>query len=376
MFSFIHVIDSLDSKVNVKQYFRRLTNVGWATSSLNIFFAFCTIVLYSKYSKEMFIGNHFFFVGFRIPKHKNSLVENNSEIERKIHAAQHLITKPHSFHFPNDAGYIAQLSNVNKYFKVNDGIFHALKNVNLDIEEGDFVVILGYSGSGKTTLLNILAGIDRPTDGKCVISDCDITKMSDYDLNLFRRKKIGYIFQNYALLPNLTASENIELVCGMNSPMFKEIMKKGFKDIKSASKLSEKILIIGRLFKNMFVFSDTKEDVNNLLEILNLTEHRDKYPNMLSGGQQQRVSIARALAKKPKILLADEPTGAIDHAMTKSILNLFYEINTYMKTTVILITHNPLIAKMAKRVLYVAGGEIVSDKRNLHPQHPNDIKDL
>lgn len=356
-----------------KVYHRPLNAAGWLTSILNIASLAGISVLYWRYVREKFNGNDFFFSSFRtIEEPQRNLVQDAS-LQQQILRSMHVLNKQDIYR-KNKRGYIAELREVNKYFLVNNKQFHALKNINLNIKEGEFIVILGYSGSGKTTLLNILSGIDRPTNGECILNNYDIPKMTDEDLNEFRRKSIGYIFQNYALLPNLTAAENIAIAQNLNT---KTSFKEKVRTLRSnLSKGEGKFTSVILFLKDIFLSKENKEELNYLVDALNLEEHKDKYPHQLSGGQQQRVAIARALIKKPKILLADEPTGAIDHSMTKSILELFYYINYYAKTTVIIITHNPLIAKMAKRVLHVEDGQIVKDIYNPRPMMPKDIEGL
>lgn len=358
-----------------KEYTKPLTVLGKITCFSNISSLFIIIFLYSKYVRELFIGNSFFFKQFRLPTQEKKDIVIDPLIRQNFQNSFN-VKRGKEFEVKNRKGYIAELSGVNKYFKVGEGYFHALKNINLKIKDGDFIVILGYSGSGKTTLLNLLAGIDRPTDGKCIISNSNTTNMTDQDLNLFRRKKIGYIFQNYALLPNLTAQENIAITQNMDGTPFKDKWETFINEFRFSSTNQQRIVSFIKFLKNIFISPSDKEEVKYLMDVLNLSEHKDKYPHQLSGGQQQRVSIIRALIKKPKILLADEPTGAIDHSTTKSILEMFYNINTYSKTTIILITHNPLIAKMAKRVLHISNGTIERDVINEKPLRPHEIEGL
>ncbi|CBY93515.1 ABC transporter, ATP-binding protein [Mycoplasma haemofelis str. Langford 1] len=355
-----------------KIYHRPLTYFGWITSFLNVLSFSMVSILYWRYVREKLSGNDFFFESFREKNVGEEKLFENPEIQQLIFKSMHVIPRQ-DFHEKNSEGFIAELQNVNKYFLVNNKQFHALKEINLNIKRGEFVVILGYSGSGKTTLLNILSGIDRPTDGRCILSDHNICKMTDADLNVFRRKEIGYIFQNYALLPNLTAQENISIAQNLSNRIPVKVQINKFK---LRWKEGNKWKAFIQLLKDLFISKADKEELNYLIDALNLTDHKNKYPHQLSGGQQQRVAIARAFIKKPRILLADEPTGAIDHSMTRSILELFYYINKYAKTTVILITHNPLIAKMAKRVLHVEGGRIIKDIYNLKPQTPSEIQGL
>ncbi len=376
IFTFLYKSLDVDSNSleSTRVYHRDLTSTGWVTAGLNIFSVVIIVALYFKYSRELFKGKQFFFSNLRMEEKVSSDVFIDPVISKEILRSMSISSKE-DYEKKNDEGFIAQLRGVNKYFHVKNEIFHALKDINLEIRKGEFIVILGYSGSGKTTLLNILSGIDRPTTGSCVIADCDITKMDDNALNYFRRKRIGYIFQNYALLPNLTAAENIAIAQGMDNPSLKERVKNVYSHMQKGQ-IKSKFDFFKELCKEIFLSKGNKDELYYMMEFLGLMEHKDKYPHQLSGGQQQRVAITRALIKKPQILLADEPTGAIDHAMTKSILNFFYDINKYAKTTVIVITHNPLIAEMAKRVLYVSGGRIVKDIVNSNPKHPLEIEGL
>lgn len=361
--------------ITSKVYFKELTYYGWVTGILNLSLFVIITSLYVKYSWELFLGNIFFFKSFRPQLQKNQSIYSDPLIMQEILKTMK-VSSGKSFLQSNKKGLIAELKGVNKYFAVNSGCFHALKNINLEVSDGEFLVILGYSGSGKTTLLNLLAGIDRPTNGDCIISGHKTILMSDEDLNLFRRKNIGYIFQNYALLPNLTAKENISMTQNMDDISIKQKWRNFLSDFKNSDILYQKIFSCFNFLKSIFASNTNSKELDYLINFMNLDDHKNKFPHQLSGGQQQRVAIARALIKKPKILLADEPTGAIDHSMSKSILELFYNINKYAKTTVILITHNPLITQMAKRVLYVSDGMIVKDVLNENPKRPNDIPGL
>lgn len=227
-----------------------------------------------------------------------------------------------SIYKKNTNGYIFELTNVNKKFTNNYAVNNVLSNINLKIEKGKFVVILGKSGSGKTTLLNIMSGLTRATTGSVVVNDHELINMSDSKLTNFRRKYVGYIFQEYGLLPTLNVYENV--LTGYN------------------------------LNKN----NNDKKIVDEVIEMVGLTNHKKKYPSELSGGQQQRVAIARAVAKNPKIIFGDEPTGAVDSSMSKTILRLLKKINKEFKTTVVIITHDKEVAKIADKVIYVQSGKI------------------
>lgn len=204
----------------------------------------------------------------------------------------------------------------------------AANGMSFEVKEGEFVVVLGPSGSGKSTVLNIIGGMDRATSGEIWVGGVNIAGISDKKLTLYRRKNIGFVFQFYNLLPNLTALENVELV--------------------------ERVSVDPLIGKNVM------HDVG-------LGERLDNFPAQLSGGEQQRVAIARAIVKNPLLLLCDEPTGALDYKTGISILKLLHEINRKMKKTVIIITHNTPVAAMADKVIRVKSGEVESVERNENP---------
>ena len=202
----------------------------------------------------------------------------------------------------------------------------ALKNINLNIEQGEFVAIVGQSGSGKSTLLHLIGGVDIPSSGEVIIDGKNIYKLKEKELSILRRRKLGFIFQFFNLIPVLTAQENIEMPVLLDN---------------------EKI---------------DKKYMNELLMILGLEERKNNYPSQLSGGQQQRVSIGRALANKPSIILADEPTGNLDSKNSKEVLELLKYCAKKYNQTLILITHDINIAKSADRVITIEDGEIISDE--------------
>ena len=217
------------------------------------------------------------------------------------------------------------LEKVRKTYKNNNEENHALKDINLSINEGEIVVILGPSGSGKSTMLNILSGIDNPTSGKVFFDGGRIDNLSSNELTKYRKDNLGFIFQSYNLVSNLTVRENIEL----------------------GSHLSKSPI-----------------DKNELIKEVGLSKHKNKYPYQLSGGQMQRVAIARALSKNPRVLFCDEPTGALDEETGKNVLALLQEINKRYKTTMIIVTHNPSIALMANTVIKMNSGKIVEVIKN------------
>lgn len=216
-----------------------------------------------------------------------------------------------------------QIQALEKFYGTEDTRVHVLKQVSCEIKQGEICVLLGPSGSGKSTLLNLIGGIEEVDGGSLIVNGKDLSKMSSKQLSLYRRNTLGFIFQFYHLVPNLTVKENIE----------------------SGAYLSKQAL-----------------SIPNLLEKLGLEEHKNKYPNQLSGGQQQRTAIGRALAKRPDLLLCDEPTGALDYHTSKDILKLLEEINQEYHTTILIVTHNDAIMQMAHRVLWLKDGQITKVK--------------
>ncbi|MBP3464241.1 MAG: ABC transporter ATP-binding protein [Clostridia bacterium] len=221
-----------------------------------------------------------------------------------------------------------EFQNVNKQYKMGEVKIDALKNTNFEIDKGELVVIVGPSGAGKTTTLNILGGMDTATSGRVYVDGKNITKLNRRELITYRRKDIGFVFQFYNLVQNLTAKENVEL----------------------ATQLCSDAL-----------------DVNEILDKVGLKERKDNFPSQLSGGEQQRVAIARAIAKNPKLLLCDEPTGALDYKTGKSILKLLQDMSRKEKMTVVIITHNTAIAPMADKVIRFKNGTAESIEINDNP---------
>lgn len=220
-----------------------------------------------------------------------------------------------------------EISDIKKSFGTGDSRVEVLKGIDLEIEKGEFCVLLGPSGSGKSTLLNIIGGIDSADDGYISIGGERTADMKEKKLTIYRRKHLGYIFQMYNLIPNLTLRENIEVGAYL---------------------------------------SDRSLDVDELLHTLGIYEHRNKLPNQLSGGQQQRTAIGRAIVKNPDILLCDEPTGALDYKTSKEILKLIETVNQRYGNTVIMVTHNDAIKDMADRVVKLRDGVIRKNYRNEH----------
>ena len=230
-----------------------------------------------------------------------------------------------------------EFKNVTKGYKIGDKTYNALNNVSFSLPKGEFVCILGPSGAGKSTLLNLLGGMDTVTSGDIIIDKENISKKSDKELTSYRAENVGFIFQFYNILPTLTVLENVEIV--------KDIVKKP----KSAKKI---------------------------LKDVGLVDHLNKFPNQLSGGEQQRVSIARAIAKNPKLLLCDEPTGALDSKTGVEVLKLLKkqcDANNG-ENTVIIVTHNALIAEVADRVIRLKNGQIESNTVNKHPKNIDEVE--
>lgn len=220
-----------------------------------------------------------------------------------------------------------EIKGIRKSFGTGDSRVDVLKGLNLEIEKGEFCVLLGPSGSGKSTLLNIIGGIDVADEGSIIIEGEQLEDMTEKKLSLYRRKHLGYIFQMYNLIPNLTVRENIEVGAYL---------------------------------------SDRSLDVDKLMRTLEIYEHRNKLPNQISGGQQQRTAIGRAIVKNPDILLCDEPTGALDYRTSKEILKLIETVNRKYGNTIIMVTHNDAIKDMADRVVKLRDGMIRKNYRNEH----------
>ena len=229
---------------------------------------------------------------------------------------------------------LATLKNVTKEFPSGDGVLKVLKGINLDIYKNEFVVVLGESGCGKSTMMNIVGGMDFLTDGTLTIEGKDFSHPTDAELTQYRREYIGFIFQAYNLMPNLTALENVQFIAEL------------VKDPMAAAEAIDKV---------------------------GLSARANNYPGQMSGGQQQRVSIARAIVKKPKLILADEPTAALDYTTSIEVLSVIEDIVKNQGATVMMVTHNVEIAKMADRVVKVRGGRIASIKKNLHPVHAQEL---
>lgn len=226
-----------------------------------------------------------------------------------------------------------EIENLTKAYQIGEESFNALSGINLKIKQGEFVVILGPSGAGKSTLLNILGGMDSATSGKIVVGGEEITKYNDKELTKYRATSVGFIFQFYNILPSLTVLENVNLI--------KDVTK-------------------------------TVKDAPEAIKKVGLEKHMNKFPSELSGGEQQRVSIARAIMKNPKILLCDEPTGALDSRTGAEILKILKK-EADEDTTVIIVTHNSLIADVADRVIRIKNGKVESNILNEKPKKIDEV---
>lgn len=226
------------------------------------------------------------------------------------------------------------VDSLTKEYISGESKFLALDNVSFSVSKGEIAVILGPSGSGKSTLMNIIGGLERATSGSVQIDGKEIISLNSKELALYRRNYVGFVFQFYNLIPNLTVRENIEVCAHLGTDPL---------------------------------------DIDFLIEKVGLNNHMHKYPSQLSGGQQQRVAIARALIKNPKLLLCDEPTGALDSKTSREVLELFEEINKNYDTTILIITHNEAIKYMANRIISIKDGKINGDNIN---QEKREVKEL
>ncbi len=226
------------------------------------------------------------------------------------------------------------LKDVSKRYRVGNTVVHAVEHLSMEIERGEFVVILGPSGSGKTTLLNVLGGLESADEGDICVDDEWINQMDENALTLYRRRKVGFVFQFFNLLPTLTALENVALTAEMGADSY---------------------------------------DPRDLLEQVKLGDRMDHYPGQLSGGQQQRVAVARALAKKPALVLADEPTGSLDVETGIEVLDVMRSLNRETGQTFVVVTHNAAIAQMADRVIRIGNGAVQRVDMNPSPLNPREL---
>lgn len=229
---------------------------------------------------------------------------------------------------------LMELSGVGRTYTMGEVKVEVLRDVNLAIRRGEFLAVVGPSGSGKTTILNLIGGLDQPTLGQIRYEERDLTKATAKQLTRYRREEVGFVFQFYNLVPNLTARENVLI----------------------ATELSANPL-----------------DVDRVLDLVGLKERKDHFPTQMSGGEQQRVAIARAVAKNPELLLCDEPTGALDFQTGKKVLRVLVDLNRELKKTVVVITHNASLAAVADRVVHLRSGEITEVTVNASPIAPEEV---
>ncbi len=232
------------------------------------------------------------------------------------------------------------LENVTKDYPMGEIVVHALRGIHLTIARGEFIVLLGPSGSGKTTTLNLIGGLDRPTQGRIIVDGEDITQYNENALTRYRRHKVGFVFQFFNLIPTLTARENVEFAL--------ELVEKDREQVRRRAE--------------------------ELLALVGLSNRADHFPAQLSGGEQQRVAIARALANRPPVILCDEPTGNLDVATGRRVLQALRDLNREQGTTVVLVTHNTAIAPLADRVVRLHDGSIAEIVSNPEPKPVEEIE--
>ena len=275
---------------------------------------------------------------YLIVNKKNGSLYDKEELELCEHiaalAAMTIDEKGFFVELEEKKEVLISLRNVTKQYQTGETANLVLKGINLDIYKNEFVVVLGESGCGKSTMMNIIGGMDFLTTGELLIEGKNFSRPTDDELTKFRREYVGFIFQAYNLMPNLTALENVQYIAEL---------------VEDHMSSEEAIAKVG------------------------LSERANNYPGQMSGGQQQRVSIARALVKKPKLILADEPTAALDYTTSIEVLDVIENIIKTKGTTVMMVTHNAEIAKMADRVIKVRNGKIASIKKNLHPLHATEL---
>ncbi len=226
-----------------------------------------------------------------------------------------------------------EVKEISKFYGSGESRFQVLKNISLKIKDGDFAVILGASGSGKSTLLNVMSGLEYPESGQVIYDEKDITELSDSQMTEFRKRNIGFIFQQYYLLPNMNVAKNVKMGADLAA----------------------------------------NKDYKSVIEAVGLKDKLQKYPNELSGGEQQRVSVARALAKKPKVLFLDEPTGALDEQTGRQVLDYICKLQKEYGFTIVMVTHNLNIAEMAKTVIKMNSGKISEINTNETPKTAYEI---
>lgn len=268
----------------------------------------------------------------------NKVIVDHSIARKLTKAANSKRHKDEFKNLKNSENAVIEVKDVSKYYLSGTTVTRVLKNISLTINRGEFVMIYGKSGGGKSTLLNLISGLDRPSRGNVIVCDTNLPYLSDNQLTLFRREHVSFIFQNYNLLQNLSAYDNVETGSYLQKDKSKKL------------------------------------DIHQLFSEFDMDDVKTKFPSQMSGGQQQRVSILRALAKNAEIIFADEPTGALDDKTSEVVLSYLFDINKKYKTTIVMVTHNPSIEPIADKVVYVAAGKITKIKINKTPKHPKDIK--
>lgn len=237
---------------------------------------------------------------------------------------------------------VLKIRKIEKYYGNKGNITKAIDNISFDVEKGEFLAIMGASGSGKTTLLNCISTIDKVTTGNIYLDDKDITKLKGNDLNKFRRKELGFIFQDFNLLDTLTAYENIALALTIDKEPYKDIENK----------------------------------IKEVAEELEITKILDKYPYQLSGGEKQRVASARAIITRPKLILADEPTGALDSKSARMLLEKLETLNDDLKATILMVTHDAFTASYADRIIFIKDGKIFNEISKGNKDRKNFFEDI
>lgn len=257
----------------------------------------------------------------KVQKNLGNLYKQNKKTKKSFFSFSSTNKKKLTQNNLDDKVYI-KCSNINKEYKDFNKKFVILKNINFEINKGEIAIILGPSGSGKTTLLNVMAGIDKANSGQCFVKGVDINSISDKNLIEIRKKYISYIYQRYGLVPIVSCYDNI------------------------------------RLGQDLVEKSKRVIDIKQVIDIVKINDILDKFPHEVSGGQRQRVAIARAIIKQPELMLCDEPTGALDSETSKVIIDLFLEINKIYKTTIVMVTHDTSLIRIASKVIYIKDGMI------------------
>ncbi|WP_406617946.1 ABC transporter ATP-binding protein [Mycoplasmopsis lipophila] len=268
---------------------------------------------------------------------KNKIFKVDRKIEKMlIKAAKHHRKADENKNLKNEESKIIEVKNVNKYYLDGQYVSRILENISFSLNKGEISMIFGKSGSGKSTLLNLISGLDRPSKGQVIVCDQNLPYLSDVQLTSFRRKNVSFIFQNYNLLTNLNGYDNVETGAYLQKDKSKKV------------------------------------NIEQLFERFEMKEVIDKYPSQMSGGQQQRISILRALAKNADIIFADEPTGALDENTTRIVLKYLYEANKEQGVTIVMVTHNPLLAPIADKVIHIENGvisKIINNEKTIHPDN-------